>query len=325
MDFAYAVHTEVGHRCIGAKVDGKLVALEKPLTNGVTVEIFTAKDASAGPSRDWQNFVVTGRAKTAIRQWFAKERRSEALERGKEQIAREIRRSGAPIHRLFSNDSLTAVARELSYSDVTALYTAVGEGHVSATHVLSKLIADFGGSEEVSEELAERSSNKKVPKANLSERTTASGVLVDGLDDVVVKLARCCTPVPGDEILGFVTRTGTVSVHRTDCTNAAELKREAERLVKVEWSGAKPDGLYLVAVQVEALDRQRLLSDITKAIADENVNILSATLQMKDDNRVSISRYSFEMANPGHLGQVLSSVRRVEGVYDAYRITNSSN
>lgn len=325
VDFAYAVHTEVGHRCIGAKVDGKLVALEKPLTNGVTVEIFTAKDSNAGPSRDWQKFVVTGRAKTAIRQWFAKERRSEALERGKEQIAREIRRSGAPIHRLFSNDSLTAVARELSYSDVTALYTAVGEGHLSATHVLSKLVADFGGSEEVSEELAERSANKQVPKANLDGRTTSSGVLVDGLEDVVVKLARCCTPVPGDEILGFVTRTGTVSVHRTDCTNAADLKREAERLVKVEWSGNEPDGLYLVAVQVEALDRQRLLSDITKAIADENVNILSATLQMKDDNRVTISRYSFEMANPGHLGQVLSSVRRVEGVYDAYRITNSAN
>ncbi|WP_333618540.1 RelA/SpoT family protein [Dietzia sp.] len=324
VDFAYAVHTEVGHRCIGAKVDGKLVSLEKPLANGATVEIFTAKDAGAGPSRDWQNFVVTGRAKTAIRQWFAKERRSEALERGKEQIAREIRRSGAPVHRLFSNDSLTSVARELSYSDVTALYTAVGEGHVSAAHVLSRLVADFGGSDEVTEELAERSSDKKVPRSKLGGQTTASGVLVDGLEDVVVKLARCCTPVPGDEILGFVTRTGTVSVHRTDCPNTESLRKESERFVKVEWSGSQTDGLYLVAVQVEALDRQRLLSDITKAIADEKVNILSATLQMRDDNRVTISKYTFEMANPAHLGQVLNSVRKVEGVYDAYRVTNAA-
>lgn len=323
VDFAYAVHTEVGHRCIGAKVDGKLVPLEKPLSNGVTVEIFTSKDSTAGPSRDWQNFVVTGRAKTAIRQWFAKERRSEALERGKDAIAREIRRSGAPIHRIFSNESLTAVARELSYADVSALYTAVGEGHLSATNVLSRLISNFGGSDEVTEEIAERSSDKSIRKANLSEPRSSSGVLVDGLDDVVVKLARCCTPVPGDAILGFVTRTGTVSVHRTDCTNAESLRKESERLVKVEWASELSDGLFLVAVQVEALDRQRLLSDITKAIADEKVNILSANLQTKTGDQVSVSRYTFEMANPAHLGQLLNSIRKVEGVFDAYRVTNA--
>lgn len=323
VDFAYAVHTEVGHRCIGAKVDGKLVPLEKALSNGVTVEIFTSKDATAGPSRDWQNFVVTGRAKTAIRQWFAKERRSEALERGKDAIAREIRRSGAPLHRIFSNESLTAVARELSYADVSALYTAVGEGHLSATHVLSRLIANFGGTDEVSEELAQRSPHKTVAKAELTEPRSSSGILVDGIDDVVVKLARCCTPVPGDEILGFVTRTGTVSVHRTDCTNATALRQESERLVKVEWTSELRDGMYLVAVQVEALDRQRLLSDITKAIADEKVNILSANLHTKDGDRVSISRFTFEMPNPAHLGQVLNSIRTVEGVFDAYRVTNA--
>lgn len=322
VDFAYAVHTEVGHRCIGAKVDGKLVPLERPLTNGATVEIFTSKDQGAGPTRDWQKFVVTGRAKTAIRHWFAKERREEALERGKDQIAREIRRSGAPIHRVFSNESLTAVARELSYSDVSALYTAVGEGHVSASHVLGRLISNFGGTEEITEELAERSSQKHLRKAELGAGTGSSGILVDGIEDVVVKLARCCTPVPGDKILGFVTRTGTVSVHRTDCTNASALRRESERLVKVEWSAGHEDGLYLVAVQVEALDRQRLLSDITKAIADENVNILSANLQTKDGDRVSVSRFTFEMANPSHLGQVITSIRKVEGVFDAYRITS---
>lgn len=319
VDFAYAVHTEVGHHCIGARVDGKLVALERPLVNGEVVEVFTSKDPNAGPTLDWQKFVVSGRAKSSIRQWFAKERREESLERGKDLIAREVRRGGVPVHRVFSNESLAGVARELGFADVTALYTAIGESHVSAKHVVGRLVAAHGGVDEVTEELADRSRDK-----TLAPRSTpaGAGVLVGGVRDVHAKLSRCCTPVPGDEILGFITRSGTVSVHRSDCTNATALHREPERLVKVEWA-PEAGSVFLVAIRVEALDRHRLLSDVTKVLADEKVNILSASVQTAGDDRVAISRFTFEMADPKHLGHVLSTVRRVEGVFDVDRETSN--
>ena len=218
VDFAYAVHTEVGHRCIGARVNGRLVALERKLENGEVVEVFTSKAPNAGPSRDWQGFVVSPRAKAKIRQWFAKERREEALEAGKDAIAREVRRGGLPLQRLMSADSMAALARELRYNDVSALYTAVGEGHTSAHHVVQRLIAQLGGADDAEDEIAERStpSNLVVRQRNNED----VGVAVPGAPGILTKLAKCCTPVPGDEIMGFVTRGGGVSVHRTDCTNA---------------------------------------------------------------------------------------------------------
>ena len=318
VDFAYAVHTEVGHSCIGARVDGKLVALERPLENGEVVEVFTSKDPNAGPSLDWQKFVVSGRAKSSIRQWFAKERREEALEKGKDLITREVRRGGVPVHRVFSNETLAGVADDLGFSDVTALYTAIGENHVSAKNVIGRLIAAHGGVDAVTEELADRSGDTTAAPRST---TTAAGVLIGGVRDVHAKLARCCTPVPGDEVLGFITRGGTVSVHRNDCTNATALHREPERLVKVDWA-PEPGSVFLVAIQVEALDRHRLLSDVTKVLADEKVNILSASVQTGGDDRVAISRFTFEMADPKHLGHVLSTVRGVEGVFDVNRVTS---
>jgi guanosine-3',5'-bis(diphosphate) 3'-pyrophosphohydrolase len=319
VDFAYAVHTEVGHRCIGARVNGRLVALERKLENGEVVEIFTSKAEGAGPSRDWLSFVASPRAKTKIKQWFAKERREEAIESGKDSISKEVRRVGLPLQRLVSADSMTALARELRYPDVSALYAAVGEGQLSGRHVVQRLVAFIGGVEHAEEELAERSTPSTVTRRRGSGD---AGVVVQGASDVWVKLARCCTPVPGDEILGFVTRGGGVSVHRTDCTNAGELLNAPERLVEVEWA---PSGtsVFLVAIQIEALDRHRLLSDVTKVLADEKVNILSASVATSRD-RVAISRFSFEMGDPKHLGHVLKAVRSVEGVYDVYRVTSAS-
>ena len=232
VDFAYAVHTEVGHRCIGARVNGRLVALERKLENGEVVEVFTSKAPNAGPSRDWQTFVVSPRAKAKIRQWFAKERREEALESGKDAIAREVRRGGLPLQRLMNAESMAALARELRYADVSALYTAVGEGHVSARHVVQRLVAQFGGDEEAEDELAERSTPATMPVRQRS--TDDVGVAVPGAPGVLTKLAKCCTPVPGDNIMGFVTRGGGVSVHRTDCTNAASLQQQAERIIDVQ-------------------------------------------------------------------------------------------
>jgi GTP pyrophosphokinase len=320
VDFAYAVHTEVGHRCIGSRVNGRLVALERKLENGDQVEVFTSKAPNAGPSRDWQTFVVSPRAKAKIRQWFAKERREEALESGKDAIAREVRRSGIPLQRLMNAESMAALARELRYTDVSALYTAVGEGHVSARHVVQRLVAQLGGDEEASDELAERSTPATMPVRQRS--TDDVGVAVPGAPGVLTKLAKCCTPVPGDNIMGFVTRGGGVSVHRTDCTNAASLQQQSERIIDVQWAPS-PASVFLVAIQVEALDRHRLLSDVTRVLADEKVNILSASVTTSND-RVAISRFTFEMGDPKHLGHVLNVVRNVEGVYDVYRVTSAA-
>ncbi len=318
VDFAYAVHTEVGHRCIGARVNGRLVALERKLENGEVVEIFTSKAEGAGPSRDWLSFVASPRAKTKIKQWFAKERREEAIEAGKEAIAREVRRVGLPVQRLVSADSLAVVAKDLRYVDVTALYAAVGENQVSAQHLVQKLMSMLGGVEQAEDEVAERST----PSTLQRRRTSAdSGIVVKDAENVWSKLARCCTPVPGDDILGFVTRNGYVSVHRTDCTNAGSLRESPERLVEVYWAPSA-SSVFLVAIQVEALDRHRLLSDVTKVLADEKVNILSASVTTSKD-RVAVSRFSFEMGDPKHLGHVLKAVRGIEGVYDVYRVTSA--
>jgi len=320
VDFAYAVHTEVGHRCIGARVNGRLVALERKLENGEVVEVFTSKAANAGPSRDWQTFVVSPRAKAKIRQWFAKERREEALEAGKDAIAREVRRGGLPLQRVMSADSMGALARELRYTDVSALYTAVGEGHISARHVVQRLIAQLGGAEDAEDEIAERSTPSNIPVRQRSNEDV--GVSVPGAPGTLTKLAKCCTPVPGDAIMGFVTRGGGVSVHRTDCTNASSLQQQAERIIDVKWAPS-PSSVFLVAIQVEALDRHRLLSDVTRVLADEKVNILSAQVTTSDD-RVAVSRFTFEMGDPKHLGHVLNVVRNVEGVYDVYRVTSAA-
>jgi guanosine-3',5'-bis(diphosphate) 3'-pyrophosphohydrolase len=319
VDFAYAIHTEVGHRTIGARVNGRLVPLESTLENGDVVEVFTSKAPSAGPSRDWLGYVRSPRARTKIRQWFTKERREEAIEQGKDQIARLMRKEGVPLKRVMTHETLSTVAAELRLSDVSALYAAVGEGHVGAQTVVRRVMDLFGGEEGATEDLAEA---VQITGRRSRGRATGgdAGVIVKDLTDVWVKLAKCCTPVPGDEILGFVTRGAGVSVHRADCTNAGELKSHPERLVDVEWA---PTGqsMFLVNIQVEALDRARLLSDITKALSDVHVNILAASLNTGRD-RVAKSRFTFEMGDPKHLGHVLRAVRQVEGVFDAYRVTS---
>ncbi|MGW5784879.1 GTP pyrophosphokinase [Streptomyces sp. NPDC003757] len=320
VDFAYAVHTEVGHRTIGARVNGRLVPLESTLDNGDLVEVFTSKAAGAGPSRDWLGFVKSPRARNKIRAWFSKERRDEAIEQGKDAIVRAMRKQNLPIQRILTGDSLVTLAHEMRYSDISALYAAIGEGHVSAQNIVQKLVQALGGEEAATEEIDE-----SVPPAHgrgRKRRTSADpGVVVKGVEDVWVKLARCCTPVPGDPIIGFVTRGSGVSVHRSDCVNVDSLSREPERILEVEWAPTQ-SSVFLVAIQVEALDRSRLLSDVTRVLSDQHVNILSAAVQTSRD-RVATSRFTFEMGDPKHLGHVLKAVRGVEGVYDVYRVTSA--
>jgi len=317
VDFAYAVHTEVGHRCVGARVNGKLVALESVLTNGDVVEIFTSKSEGAGPSQDWLAFVSSGRARSKIKAWFSKERREESIEAGKDLILRALRKQGLPLHRLLTNRGLSTIAHDLHVSDVDHLYAAVGENRISTQTIVERLVALHGGAEGALEDLAEATTPSKV-SAPRSRATGDPGVLVKDADDVWVKLAKCCTPVPGDEILGFVTRGQGVSVHRTSCSNATSLLGEPERIVEVSWA-ASSQSVFLVNIQVEALDRARLLSDITRALSDQHVNILSAAVSTSRD-RVALSRFTFEMGDPKHLGNVLKAVRFVDGVFDVYRV-----
>jgi GTP diphosphokinase / guanosine-3',5'-bis(diphosphate) 3'-diphosphatase len=315
VDFAYAVHTEVGHRCMGARVNGRLVPLESTLDNGDVIEIFTSKADGAGPSRDWITFVRSPRARNKIRQWFSKERREEAVEQGKESIAKAMRKQHLPLQRLMSHESLVALAQEMRYADVSALYAAVGDGHVAAATVVQRLVASIGGEDSAEEDMAEAT----IPTSARRSRVGESGVVVRGVEDVWVKLAKCCTPVPGDPVVGFVTRGSGVSVHRTDCSNITDLQTQPDRILEVEWAPSA-GSVFLVQIQVEALDRNRLLSDITRVLSDHHVNILAATVQTSRD-RVALSRFTFEMADPAHMDHVLAAVRRVEGVFDAYRMT----
>jgi len=320
VDFAYAVHTEVGHHCIGGRVNGRLVPLESPLENGDVVEILTSKAEGAGPSRDWLTFVRSPRARNKIRQWFSKERREEAIDVGKDAIAKAMRKQGLPLQRLMTHDSLTNLAAELHYPDISSLYAAVGDGHVSAQHVVSRLVAHLGGQEGATDDLAEATTpSSGMPRARIGD----PGVVVVGADDVWVKLARCCTPVPGDPIMGFVTRGRGVSVHRSDCTNAESLLSQPDRLIEVEWAPSAAS-VFLVQLQVEALDRNALLSDVTRVLSDQHVNILSATVHTSRD-RVALSRFTFEMGDPGHLDHVIQAVRKIDGVFDVYRITGGKS
>jgi GTP pyrophosphokinase len=320
VDFAYAVHTEVGHKCIGAKVNGKLVPLESRLSNGDVIEIFTSKSETASPTQDWLGFVQSPRARTKIRQFFNKERREVAIDEGKEAIVTAMRKQRLPLQRMLTSDALMTIARELHLADVAALYAAVGESQVSAQAVVARLVSSLGGVEGATEDLAETAVPTRRPRT--SSTTHDPGVIVRGATDIWIKLARCCTPVPGDPIFGFITRSGSVSVHRTDCTNADELRRDEARLMEVEWKPTAAS-MFLVAIQVEALDRHKLLADVTRVLSDERVNILSATVTTTRD-RVAVSRFTFEMADPKHLGHLLAAVRKVDGVYDAYRVTSGA-
>lgn len=317
VDFAYAVHTEVGHRTMGAKVNGRLVPLESELHSGDVVEIFTSKSTDAGPSKDWLGFVKSPRAKSKIKAWFSAERRDDAIEAGKDALAKAMRKQNLPLQRLLGADSIVKLASELKYPDVDALYAAVGDGHVSPQSVIERLTAGFHEEEDESETVF------TLPRRSSADRARAdnSGVLVRGDADVMAKLARCCTPVPGDDIIGFVTRGSGVSVHRVDCRNVADLRKQEGRIMEVSWSESGKS-LFLVQIQIEALDRGGLLSDVTRVLAEHHVNILSASVSTRAD-KVALSRFVFEMGDAQLLEHLLNAVRRIDNVYDVYRVKNT--
>lgn len=320
VDFACAVHTEVGHRTMGARVNGRLVPLDTKLENGDTVEVLTSKSDTAGPSRDWLSFVKSPKARNKIRQWFSKERRSEAIEEGRDELTRAMRKRNLPVQALLTPEAMVGVADDVNMPNAEAVFAAIGEGQISTQNVISHLVKDAGANE-VNEEAEEEVLPLRASKRKRDNGTP--GISVKGVSDVWVKLARCCMPVPGDSIIGFITRNEGVSVHRVDCLNMINLQRkEPERVVEVEWTSAK--GLFMVKIQVEALDRPHLLSDVTRVLSDHGVNILSGSIATGSD-RVATSQFSFEMADPQHLNTLLSAVRKIDGVFDVYRLTGAKD
>ncbi|MGZ4703747.1 MAG: RelA/SpoT family protein [Acidimicrobiales bacterium] len=318
VDFAYAIHTEVGHSCIGARVNGKLVPLDSALTSGDSVEIFTSKVEGAGPSQDWLKFVVTHRAGNKIRQWQSRERREDAMGNGADELVKAMRREGLPVQKIRQAGTLDEVASALNYVDLDALHAAIGENHVSAKSVAERVrkhLQDVDPTREEQLPITVREPSRGQRRSG----ATNSGVHVEGLDDVMVRLSRCCTPVPGDEIMGFVTRGRGVSVHRADCANAVSLSMgQSDRLIDVEWDEDRT-GLFVASIEVKALDRARLLRDVSAALADAHVNIISCNTGTGSD-RISKMRFDFELGDPGHLDALISQIKQIDSIYDAYRV-----
>ena len=317
VDFAYAVHTEVGHRCIGARLNGRLVALDHQLTSGDTCEVVTAKVDTAGPSQDWLSFVASPRARNKIRQRFSRERRLDMIETGREQLADEFRREGLPARQIWKSDHFNDVMVEMSYVDTDALLAAIGENHASARSVAQRMAKRYrsGGDDD---QLPATALRPRRLRATASD--TSHGVHVEGLDDVLVRMSNCCTPVPGDDIIGFVTRGRGVRVHRADCANAVSLmSNQPTRLIDVDWDDERPAAIFRAAVQVIAIDRSRLLRDVANAVSDHQVNIVASSTVTGDD-RVAMMGFEFELADPKHLDSVLRTIRNIDSVYDAYRL-----
>jgi guanosine-3',5'-bis(diphosphate) 3'-pyrophosphohydrolase len=314
IDFAYSIHTEVGHRTVGARVNGRLVALNHSLASGDVVEIITSKGA-ASPSRDWLQVVKTPRARNKIRQWFARERREDALAQGKDALLQSMRKQGLPVDKISKGNLLQQVSDDLRYPDLDSMHVAIGEGHLSPQSVTTRVIRMFEPEPELDEETV------TAPKRRPSKR--GRGVIVEGMDDLLVRLARCCTPVPGDPIIGFLTRGRGVSVHRDDCPNAKALAAVDEgRMAKVWWDD-RQQGTFIVAIQIEALDRTKLLRDVTSAISDQGIQIVSSTTRSGRDGIATLT-FTFELADPNHLEHVIQSVRRVDSVFDVYRVVPSA-
>ncbi len=315
IDFAYAVHTDVGHRLIGAKSDGRLIALSEPLRTGATIEILTSKSSDAGPSLDWLTIAKSHRAVSKIKQWFSRERREDAINAGKSEVQAEIKRAGLlPLERVERDGALEKVVDALGYNDIDTLYAAVAEGHVSARSVAQRLTRDLSG-----QEVGEDDALPVTVGRSRRRHPGSAGVHVEGLDDMMVRLSKCCTPVPGDQIMGFVTRGRGVSIHRSDCSNAVSLaSAQNDRLVEVEWDTDGTDERFVAAVEVKAYDRPRLLGDISQVLAEHHVNIVSSS-SVTGNDQIARLQFEFEISDPVHLRDVLSAVRRIEGVYDAAR------
>ncbi len=329
VDFAYAIHTEVGNHCVGAKVNGMIVPLTYELQVGDRVEILTQK--SAGPSRDWLNYVKTPSARSKIRSYFSKVSRGDDLQAGRDKLTREMRKHSLGISSAQVGRALKTLADHMGYKDSDDMMVSIGTGRESAQHVanrLLKILVDRGNETDEGSLLASGAmATGKMPPMLTTVRPpkhhethSSNGVVVRGVDDVLVRLSRCCNPVPGDEIMGFVTRGRGVSVHRADCPNVADLKKNPERIIEVSWEAEPaPNTSYQVEVLVEALDRMNLLLDVTAVISGMGANLLSSNLSVHRDGMAEM-RFLFQVSDIGTIDKMLGKLQDVEGVFEARRM-----
>ena len=324
MDFAYSIHTDVGHACVGAKVNGRLVALDSRLLSGDVVEIFTTRTEGAGPSRDWLKFVASRRAANKIKQWYSRERRADAIENGRDDLIQALRREGLPAQRLLKDKLLDAVAEQLNYSSTDLLFLAIGEGHQSAASVAGRFARALQGDDADGEADRDRLPTTARRRGGHLRSDSDVGVHVEGLDDILIRLSQCCAPVPPDEIIGFVTRGRGVSVHRADCVNAIGLAEgQTDRLIEVEWD-TDFAGKFSTTISVQGLDRPGLLRDVTDVLAEHRLSIISAKAETGDDF-IARMDFEFELADLSQLDSVLSSVLALEAVFEAYRVLPGRN
>jgi len=320
LDFAYEVHTDVGHRCVGAKVNGKIVPLHYQLRSGDICEVLTSK-RERGPSRDWLALVKTTRAQSKIRAWFKRERREDSERTGRELLAENLKRQGLPPQKVTGSPLLADVIREMGFKKAEEFYIALGQSKISAKTVATKLLQRLkqGESAVAPPGVAEDLISKKRSGPDRQPTSSSShGITVEGADDVMLRLAKCCRPVPGDEIVGYISLGKGITIHHEDCPNARALKRNPERFAKVAWEGEGATS-FRVELQVDAWDRPRLLEDLSRAFAESGVNILEARCAV--DHPMVKDRFVVEVGDRGALKSCVQRLRNIDSVFDAYRVT----
>lgn len=315
LDFAYAIHSDVGNQCVGAKVNGRIVPLDYVLQTGDIVEILTSS-SSSGPSRDWLNIVKTSQAKNKIKQFFKRERREENIEKGKEMLEREARRQGYSLSQLLSKDWPETVWRKYGFNSVEDMYAALGYGGITTNQILFRLIDEYKKANK--QEREENLTTKKDTKPQKSHTANDKGIKVKGIENIMVRLSKCCNPVPGDVIIGYITRGRGVSIHRVDCINLKDPLVEPQRFIEVEWID-EYKASFSSEIQILARDRQMLLADITKAMSDMKVNVTAVNARTTKNKQVVIN-IMIEINDIEQLRRVIKQIEKIDNVIDAYRV-----
>ncbi|HYY64048.1 MAG TPA: TGS domain-containing protein, partial [Gaiellaceae bacterium] len=315
IDFAYAVHTDLGHRTVGAKINGRIVPLHYRLKSGDVVEILTTK-TGRGPSRDWLSLAASSRARNKIRQWFSRETREETERKGREVLEQALKKQNLPYRKLAGSAVLAQVIRETGFRKAEDFYVALGSGKVPARQIVNKVLNRLK-TEEVAQEDAVP---LKAPKAGRAIAGDDLGIKVRGVDDVLVRLAKCCTPVPGDEIVGYISMGRGITIHRADCSNVKALRRNPERFTPVDWDGAAAAS-FRVQIAVDSWDRPRLLEDVARTFAEHGANIVEYGGHVED--QLAKNWYVAEVGDLKALRGLLTALRNVDAVFDAYRVTPS--
>ncbi len=316
IDFAYAIHTDVGHRTVGSKVNGRIVPLHYKLRSGDFVEILTSKSEGKGPSRDWLSLVASTRARNKIRQWFSRETREDTEQRGRDTLEQALKAQKLPYRKLAGSAVMAQVIREAGFKKAEDFYLALGSGRLTPNQIVKKVLQRLKTDEVAQEETIPL----KAPKARTAAASATYGIQVEGVEDVLVRLAKCCTPVPGDPICGYISLGRGITIHRDDCPNVKALKRNPERFTKVAWDGGTTKS-FLVQIRVDSWDRPRLLEDVARTFAEHGANIVEYGGHVED--QLAKNWYTAEVGDVKELRTLLNALRNIEAVFDAYRITPS--